>query len=233
MSSWGEHFVRMALTTSDHSNSHCPKAKRQWEKELGGEEGWWWGLYYMSVWRVSHWVNWCAGKCMNVCATVCKWAWEGSKRRNRSMRVKGSIYVCIISVYAEHRECECSGIALHNCEGHRVAVWSSRDQESASRGETPSVWQPLRDQSLLLAYDQTDLYSCRHTVQTITHSPGRWDSGHAAGFYVCRMPSSQCFCLNALVATCIKTTLLVALGAWCGAFSCPTKRVQFCTVMAS
>lgn len=59
---------------------------------------------------------------MCVCASVCKWAREGSKRRNGNTRVKGSNYVCIISVYAEHRKCVCRGVAARKCEGHRVAV---------------------------------------------------------------------------------------------------------------
>lgn len=36
--------------------------------------------------------------------------------------------MCIISVYAEHRECVSSGLALHNCKGYRV---------TASGGEPP------------------------------------------------------------------------------------------------
>lgn len=47
---WREHFMCMALTPSDHSNSCCPKAK--WQARKGGEGG----LRLVFIWVCEEWV---------------------------------------------------------------------------------------------------------------------------------------------------------------------------------
>ncbi len=62
----------------------------------------------------------CMGKkCTRVCVYVCASEHEKEvKRRNGSTRVRGSNYVCVISVNAGRRKCVCGGVAMHKCERH-------------------------------------------------------------------------------------------------------------------
>lgn len=170
---WREHFMCMALTPSDHSNSCCPKAK--WQARKGGEGG----LRLVFIWVCEEWVfEWISVR--RVGGSVCKWAWERGKRRNGSRGVSGSNYMCIISVCSKHRKSMCSGVETHKCQRHTAP------RESPHQCDSYCTSNFFYLTIIKLIHTHTDVQWKR--------SSRRRDSSQATGFY-----ASFCLPVSAFV----------------------------------